>query len=545
VLPLLAQPDGNVTYKIDFDPNRDVTLLDENEQGQSGLFVKVRFGISVEGSAPADATSLVKVVIEENDHRVYEADVPRPRPIEEVGIVLAMDVSGSMTEAGRMKKAREASLVFVDRLPAKADCGLILFNHMMLEPLLPPTRERAALRKRLETVKPSGGTAYLDAAGHAIEMLAKLPPTKARYVVLMTDGVDLNSERTLASVIKAANANRTRIITIGIGEPGKQEPVSTVLALDQSGSMQATADNQDKKSKIAALHTAGSRFIAIMPTTASASILPFSTTVGVPGDFTNNRGALIQQVRSLKAEGETALLDATYTAIGTLEASNRPGKRAVIVMTDGIDNSSRRRVDEVLARAKEAKIPLYMLGFGREGEIDRKTMERLARETGGRFYHAHNEASLLEIFENLSIQLHDDGVDEISLRKLAQETGGQYYAVADVGRLKFALEQISESIQKKSYEVTFPSLLQKRDGTRRVVGIKLVRRSGEVASNTASGVVQYGTEQVLETKETGYQTRGLVLAEMHPFVYVLLLIGLGLLMMLPSMTGIFSGARRG
>ena len=186
-----------------------------------------------------------------------------------------------------------------------------------------------------------------------------------------------------------------------------------------------------------------------------------------------------------------------------------------------------------------------MLGFGRDGEIDAKTMQRLANETGGRYYHARDEASLMEIFENLSIQLHDDGVDEISLKRLAQETGGQYYAVADVGRLRLALEQISEALQHKTYEVVFPSLIQKRDGTRRMVSLKLVRRTGEAVSNTVGGVISVGGEQVLQAKESDYQTRGLVLAEMHPFVYVLLLVGMGLLLVLPSMTGILSGARRG
>ena len=48
--PLLAQPPAPV-YKIEFDPNRDVTLSDQNEAGVKGLFVKVRFSITIEGAA--------------------------------------------------------------------------------------------------------------------------------------------------------------------------------------------------------------------------------------------------------------------------------------------------------------------------------------------------------------------------------------------------------------------------------------------------------------------------------------------------------------
>jgi VWFA-related protein len=530
------------TYQIEFDPSRDVELRDQDEKGNAGLFVKVRFGVSVEGSAVVDLNRETKVVIEENDHRVFEADVPRPRPIEDLDIVLALDVSGSMITGDRMRQAREASLSFVRRLPEKAKCGLILFDHRILDPVLDPMLARQPLEARLQQAKPGGGTAYLDAAQRGIALLAKSPPQRKRHLVLMTDGNDLNSTATIDEVIRDAKANKVQIVTVGIGEPGKQAPVSTVIALDRSGSMNVPADDQEQTPKIEALHRAAARFIKIMPPQAFASIVPFSTLVSDPTPFLGDHDWLTRYVKSLKADGETAFLDATYTGVALLDAYRRPGKKAVVVMTDGIDNTSRRRVPEILERAREAKVPLYLLGFGRKGEIDTATMRQLAEQTGGKFYHATNEASLIEIFENLSMDLHDDGVDEASLRRLSGETGGQYYPVADAGKLKFALDKIGEAIQHKSYEVVFPSLIQKRDGTSRMIGIKLVSRTGETAAT--KGLFRIGDEQVLTAKRTDYQTRGLVLAEMHPLVYLFLLGGLGFLMILPTMTGIFSAARR-
>ena len=41
---------------------------------------------------------------------------------------------------------------------------------------------------------------------------------------------------------------------------------------------------------------------------------------------------------------------------------------------------------------------------------------------------AENEQALVQLFEDLSIELHDDGIDEISLGTLAAQTGGKYYA---------------------------------------------------------------------------------------------------------------------
>ena len=263
------------TYQIEFDPNRDVTLLDHDDKGNAGLFVKVNFGVSVEGSAVVDLNRETKVVIEENEHRVYEADVPRPRPIEDLDIVLALDVSGSMVTGDRMRQAREASLSFVGRLPAKAKCGLILFDHRILDPVLDPMFARQPLETRLQQAKPGGGTAYLDAAQRAIAILSKSPPQRKRHLVLMTDGNDLNSTATIADVIRDANDKHVQIVTVGIGEPGRQDPVSTVIALDRSGSMNVPADDQEQTPKIEALHRAAARFVKIMPPQAFASIIPF------------------------------------------------------------------------------------------------------------------------------------------------------------------------------------------------------------------------------------------------------------------------------
>ena len=67
---------------------------------------------------------------------------------------------------------------------------------------------------------------------------------------------------------------------------------------------------------------------------------------------------------------------------------------------------------KVIERAKEADIPLYMLGLGRRQEINEKVMIRMAEETKGKYYHAGSEAALIKLFEQLSIDLHDDGIAE-------------------------------------------------------------------------------------------------------------------------------------
>src|SRR6516164_5078126 len=140
-----------------------------------------------------------------------------------------------MAAGRKIDEARSAAGVFLDRLDPRADCGLILFDHK-LQVVVDPVRDasrraehRDRLRREVRAAKPMGGTAYLDATDRAIEMVRDA--TGRRAVLLMTDGVDLNSQTTLHEVIKKAHARDVPIYTLGVGEPGRGEPVTTVLVL--------------------------------------------------------------------------------------------------------------------------------------------------------------------------------------------------------------------------------------------------------------------------------------------------------------------------
>jgi VWFA-related protein len=229
-------------------------------------------------------------------------------------------------------------------------------------------------------------------------------------------------------------------------------------------------------------------------------------------------------IDDLQARGETALFDAVYDALMTLytdaeetrQAGRPGGRRAVVAMTDGIDNMSRRRVDQVIQLARETQTPLYLLGLGAPNQVDERTMRRMADETGGKYYHAPDADRLIEIFESLSIQLHDDGIDEASLRRLAEETGGKYLPVRDVTKLEMMYAQVAEELQT-TYRITFPSWRPQSDGTASAVEVS-VERAGRRVSNVASG---------------SHTRHGVVAAQMHTGVYLSLLAVIGGLLALP------------
>jgi VWFA-related protein len=530
VLPSPAQTTPGAVYSIDIDQGNVFRISREDEETKkTELFVTVQFQIhklNADGRAGPVTTEVPAehIVVKENGRVVERRKITQPKT-EALTTVLALDTSGSMRMEGKMQQAKDAALLFLDALDDNANCGLILFDHDPHREKIGPAQDksqyaahRERLRQHVRAAEPRGGTAYLDATSEAVRMLKNTDGRRA--VVLMTDGMDMNSvKQTLDDVCREARTLGVPVYTIGVGQPGSGRPVTTVLVLDHSGSMRAPANDTDKVSKIEALHSAASRFVALMPPRAQTTLLPFSSTVSVPAAFGSDKKALTARIEKLRPEGGTLLYDATYAGIETLAAARRDGSRFAVVLTDGKDESpgSRHSPDEVIRRAREADVKLYMLGLGRKREINEKVMTRIAEQTGGKYYHAENEQKLYDIFEQLSIDLHDDGIDEESLRKLAAATGGKYYPAAEASQLRLIFGNLANELQT-TYTVTFPSRNPNHDGTARGIDISIVR-DGQTISNVA---------------QTNYEVHGVVVAQRDSAVYLSLLVLLGGLLLVPT-----------
>jgi VWFA-related protein len=518
---LAAGPGGGLRYTIE-PPTRVFPSFREHD-GERSLYVTVEFRIlDADDRRVATDVERDELVVEEDGRPVEVTEVTRPK-VEGLTAVLALDISGSMGEKAKWTRAQDAARAFLDRLDRRCESGLILFDHE-LRVREPPGRDpagflahRAALRRYLDEARPGGGTAYLDATAEAVRMLRDLPGRRA--VVLMTDGVDTNSEATERQVIKAAQVAGVPVYALGVGEPGRGEQVTTALVLDRSGSMRRRARDGDELTKIEALRRAAARFVDLMRPSARTTLLSFADRIDRPLPFGADKAELKRRIRELEPGGGTALYDAALVGVEALAAERPPGKKAVVVLTDGKDESpgSRCSDDDVIERAREEGIALYMLGLGRDREINEPVMRRMAEATGGRYYHATDDRTLIDIFENLSISLHDDGIDEAALTKLARETGGRYYPVRDVTKMYQVFEELAEEFQS-TYTVTYRSRRPSHDGTARGIAIH-VSRGGARVSDVASA---------------GYQVQGVVVPEMDAGVYLGLLAALGALLAAPS-----------
>ena len=111
-----------------------------------------------------------------------QALVPIPR--EQATVMLVIDVSGSMeatdVQPNRLVAAQSAARTFVDQVPSNFEVGLVSFASQA-QMLTPPTTDRAAVRKAVDSLRALGGTAMGDGLERALEarQLTANPPSAA------------------------------------------------------------------------------------------------------------------------------------------------------------------------------------------------------------------------------------------------------------------------------------------------------------------------------------------------------------------------------
>lgn len=495
--------------------------------GKEMLHVTVQFQIHrTDTNQITTAVGREEIVVKEDGSRVAGAELHQPRGREPFTVVLVLDVSGSMAEDQKIQEAQRAAKTFLERLHPGSDVGLILFHHKVVEPVIAPlgkpegqVAHREKLKRRIEGMKPLGGTASLDATIQAVRLLKDVGGRRA--VILMTDGQDHNSKATLSQVIRESVSAELPVYALGVGKPGKGSPVTTVLAVDASLSMRRSTGAGTRIKKIVAAKRAAHRFVDLMKPGARAALLPFHDQAHRPKAFPSDRKKLKQDIRGLQLRLGTRLYDAIYEASMALQTVPKDHRRSIVVLTDGKDSrparhGSRHTLKQAVDQAILAEVPLYLLSFGTRN--NEKVMREIARKTGGKYFVADSPQKLLEIYETLAIQLHDDGIDEKSLRRLAEETGGKYYPARDISKLSFIYEELAEELQS-SYTVTFASQRPEHDGTVRGIDI-LIYENGK---------------QVSDQGRVDYSVPGMVVVpKVSPVLYISLLGALIGLLYLPA-----------
>ncbi|MBS1796476.1 MAG: VWA domain-containing protein [Acidobacteria bacterium] len=180
-------------------------------------------------------------------------------------------------------------------------------------------------------------------------------------------------------------------------------PVSLGVLFDVSGSMSGT--------KIGKARKALEKFIDTSHPSDEYFLISFNERASLIMDRTRDAEAVLDKFTLVKPGGNTALYDAVYLGVQKVTRGSHR-KKAIIIISDGQDNSSRYNFGEVRRFLKESDVVIYAVGImdGRdaaspEGMQGQAFLDELTAVTGGKAFYPTTDVEMDEIFERISLEL--------------------------------------------------------------------------------------------------------------------------------------------
>jgi Ca-activated chloride channel family protein len=197
-----------------------------------------------------------------------------------------------------------------------------------------------------------------------------------------------------------------------VGAPVEQTRAArdVVLAIDISGSMDArdfTAPGGTAEQRLQGVREVVDGFIAGRDGDRMALII-FGSKAYVQSPLTEDLTTirdLLARIEVGMAGPHTALGDSIGLAIRTFEASDIE-QRLLILLSDGTDTVSRMSPLNAAEIARDRGIEIYTIGVGDpdatgEDKVDLKTLQDVARRTGGQFFMAEDSEGLRQVYDRI------------------------------------------------------------------------------------------------------------------------------------------------
>lgn len=274
-----------------------------------------------------------------------------------------------------------------------------------------------------------------------LELIAQVPQDKGKAQPAKQEEQDddvLKVSTDLVTVPFSVTDKKNRYILdlkqedITLSEDGKSQevfsftketdlPLTFALLIDISGSQELT---------IPAQREAALRFLekVIRNEKDLASVITFRKDVEMLQSLTSNVDQIRRTLNGIRFSGSTSslgsppiggsdfagtsLYDAVYVTADELLAKEA-GRRVVILLTDGRDTTSAYSIKNAIDRALRSEVLIYAIGIEGRGQyggnvfnqdVDKKTLQNMCEETGGRFFLPKNENEYDQAFR----QIEDD-----------------------------------------------------------------------------------------------------------------------------------------
>ena len=189
----------------------------------------------------------------------------------------------------------------------------------------------------------------------------------------------------------------------------EDSPLSLALVFDASGSM---------GHKMSKAREAVAQFFKTANPEDEFFLVPFNNRPELATDFTRDLQEIQNRLTFTESKGRTALLDAIYLALTKMKDA-RNQQKALLVISDGGDNSSRYTEREIKRLVRESDVQIYAIGIFEPYSARGRTPEELAgpglltniaESTGGRQFPVENLNELPDIAEKIGIELRNQYV---------------------------------------------------------------------------------------------------------------------------------------
>jgi len=200
-------------------------------------------------------------------------------------------------------------------------------------------------------------------------------------------------------------------------------PLSVGIVFDTSGSMGA---------KLQKSREAVAQFFKTANPEDEFFLIEFNDRPQLIVAFTTNTDEVQNQLTFTQSKGRTALLDGIYMAMNNMKKARNP-RKAIIIISDGGDNSSRYTESEIKNAVREADVQVYAIGIfepmasrGRTAEemAGPGLLSEIAEQTGGRHFPVENLSELPDIAAKIGVELRNQYVLYYTPKN--QERDGKY-----------------------------------------------------------------------------------------------------------------------
>mgnify|MGYP001194317557 CR=1 FL=1 len=212
------------------------------------------------------------------------------------------------------------------------------------------------------------------------------------------------------------------LLFIGLADPHipleqTREGVNVVLAIDDSGSMQAT-DYQP--SRIEAAKSAADTLLKNLDSKDYAGVVIFESGASTVAYLSPDKDRVKEKLAAVAPRsGQTAIGDGLALAIDM--AKSIPNRKSVVILlSDGVNNAGVISTDEAVTFANAAGIQVYTVGMGSSqpvvlgydwlgnpqyAELDEATLRSIAQKTGGKYFRSVDDRTLHEIYASLNQEI--------------------------------------------------------------------------------------------------------------------------------------------